>query len=484
MMKTPKPYQLKALKKMNLLAGRCIVAQDMGLGKTFQFILWARLQDDEALPIILICPSIVKWQWEAEIRAELQVSAFVCSGRKPPRSERERAAILRHKVLIINYEILKDWVPLLLKLKAKTICLDEAHRIKNIASKTFRYCEKLALTNLRKPVSKARTDFCVALTGTPLTSHPIELWPIVHLTHPRLFPDRFKYAWRFCAPKKHPWGWNLNGNSRKKVLHKILRQQVMIRQRKIDCLKDLPAKIRTVVPLAISDRKEYAEAEKDILAWMAKKDPGKAKRAKRAIAMIRLGQLKKLAAELKAPQVIEWIREFLNSNPGEKLTVYGHHIDFLKTLKDGLAEYHPVVVNGTVSEKNRKLAIDRFVNQKKCRLFIANMKAAGTGIDGLQRVCQNMAVVELGWTPGEHNQVEDRLWRVGQMRGVNIFYLVALGTVEEQVAAVLYERQMILDAVIDGRNLSKKQERELNNFTIFEEVARRIRKKKAANGKA
>lgn len=484
-MKTPKPYQLKALRKMNLLEGRCIVAQDMGLGKTFQFILWARLQDDDALPIILICPSIVKWQWEAEIRAELQLPAYVCCGRKPPRSIRERAAILKHKVLIINYEILKDWLPLLIKLKASTICLDEAHRIKNIQSKTFGYCQRLALTNLRKPVCKPRSKYCIALTGTPLTSHPIELWAIVHLTHPALFPDRMKYAWKFCAPRKTPWGWNLDGNSRKKLLHKILREQVMIRQRKIDCLKDLPAKERTVVPLAIRNMKEYREAEKDILAWMAKKDPSKAKRAKRAIAMIRLGQLKKLAAELKAPQVIEWIREFFTNNPGEKLVVYGHHIAFLKVLKEGLADFNPVIVNGTVTEGARKKAIAQFLNKKRCRLFLANMKAAGTGIDGLQRVCCNMAVTELGWTPGEHNQVEDRLWRVGQTGCVNIFYLVAMMTVEEQVAAVLYERQLILDAIIDGRNLSKKQERELNNFNIFEEVARRMRKKKReSRGKA
>lgn len=480
-MKTPKAYQILALRKMNRLQGRVIVAQDMGLGKTFQFLLWARLQDD-SLPIILICPSIVKWQWDAEVRAELTGSCYVCSGRKPPRSLRERASILKHDVLIINYEILRRWLPLLRKFKAATICLDEAHRVKNTDSKTFSYVEKLVLTNLDEDVPKPRSQYCVALTGTPLTSHPIELWSIVHLTHPSLWPSRFNYAWRYCSPKKTPWGWNLQGHARKKELHNILRRQVMIRQRKKDCLKELPPKQRQIIPLQISDRKEYAEAERDIVAWIAKTSPEKAARAKKATSLIRLGQLKKLAASLKIEAVVEWVVSFLEGS-NEKLVIYGHHVEFLKQLKERLNKYEPVLVNGTITEKNRRLAIQKFIKQKRCRLFIANMKAAGTGIDGLQKVCQSMAVVEMGWTPGEHNQAEDRLWRMGQGARVMIYYLIAKGTIEDDVSALIYEKQLVIDAIMDGHNLSKKAERALNNFNIFEEVARLIRKRKNERSK-
>lgn len=477
--KTPLPYQLVALKKMNRLNGRIIVAAEMGLGKTFQFLLWSRLQDD-SLPIILICPSIVKWQWEAEVRLELGESCFVCCGRKPPRSLRLRASILKHKVLIINYEILRYWLPLLKKLKAQTICLDEAHRCKNPESKTFGYVEKLCLLGINTATPKARSKYSIALTGTPMTSHPIELWPVVHLVRPDLWPDRFAYAWRYCAPSKTPWGWNLNGNSRKKELHRILKRDVMLRQRKRDCLKDLPPKSRQIVPLEIKNRKEYLSAERDIISYIAKTSPEKAKRAKKATALIRLGQLKKLAAELKIDQVVEWVVNFLE-NSNEKLAIYGVHIAFLKELRERLAKYKPVLINGTVSEKLRRVGIKKFINQKSCRLFIGNIKAAGTGIDGLQKVCQTMAVVELGWTPGEHNQLEDRLWRMGQDSHVNIYYLIARATIEEDVAAVLYEKQMVTDAIIDGSNLSLKAEREMNNFNIFEEIAKRIRRRKSAS---
>lgn len=477
--KIPKPYQIAGLIKMNEFNGRIVVAAEMGLGKTFQFILWARMQDD-SLPIILICPSIVKWQWEAEIRAELEVSCHVCSGRKPPKRLSQRAQILKNKVLIINYEILRYWMPLLKKFKAATICLDEAQRVKNPESKTFSYVEKLFLKDLREPVPTPRSKYAIALTGTPMTSHPIELWSIAHLTHPHIWPDRFKYAWKYCAPRKSPWGWILTGNSRKDRLHRILKKRVMLRQRKKECLKDLPPKHREIVPLSIKNPQEYQEAERDIISWMAKTSPAKAKRAKKATALIRLGQLKKLAASLKIDEVVEWVVNFLD-NSNEKLAIYGVHIDFLKELKERLIKYKPVLVNGTVSEANRKIALHKFIHQKSCRLFIANIKAAGTGIDGLQKVCTNMAVVELGWTPGEHAQLEDRLWRLGQLLRVNIYYLIAHGTIEEDIAGLLYEKQLVLDAVLDGANLSKKAERALNNFNIFEETAMRIRKRRNAN---
>jgi SNF2 family DNA or RNA helicase len=137
-----------------------------------------------------------------------------------------------------------------------------------------------------------------------------------------------------------------------------------------------------------------------------------------------------------------------------------------------------VIVNGRITGHRRERALHTFKTSKKCRLFIANIQAAGTGIDGLQKVCQSMAIVELGWTPTEHTQTEDRLWRLGQDDRVDINYLIAAGTIEEDIAAILYNRQKILDAVIDGRNLSKAEERALNDFDIFVELAKAYKAKK------
>jgi len=479
MIKEPLPYHVSSLRKMNRLEGRCILALDMGLGKTFQVAYFTATNLDDALPLIVVCPEGVKLQWAAELRTELGLRVYVASGRKPPRSTVERRGILRdHEAIIINYEILKRWVPLLNRYKAGTLVLDEAHRVKNLKSQTFRNCEKLALKDLNEPICTPRTRYCIATTGTPMTHKPWELWSICHLIAPDLWPDSSAYAWRYCQPKRTPFGWKFDGACRKKELHRILKERVMIRKRKKDVLKDLPHKTRTIVPLPISNPKEYRLAERDIIAWLSKTSPEKAKKAKKASSLIRVGQLKKLAAELKTKALCQWVVDFMEANPTKKLAVYGIHVDFLNGLKESLAKYHPVIVNGRITGHRRERALHTFKTSKKCRLFIANIQAAGTGIDGLQKVCQSMAIVELGWTPTEHTQTEDRLWRLGQDDRVDINYLIAAGTIEEDIAAILYNRQKILDAVIDGRNLSKAEERALNDFDIFVELAKAYKAKK------
>ncbi len=478
-MKTPLKYQLRGLAKMNRLNGRVIVAQDMGLGKTFQTAMWLNMQMDDGLPVIVVCPSIVKWQWEAEMRTELGLKCFVACGQKPPRPLSKRQEILNHDCIIINYEILKLWVPLLLKYKAETVVLDEGHRVKNIESKTFKHCQRLMLKQNKydKEEWKPRTRYGIILTGTPLTNYPIELWAVAHLARPDLFPSRTKYAWRYCSPKRTPFGWNLNGSARRSELHQILRKEVMLRQTKKKCLKDLPGKQRFVVPLDVADYSTYLEAETDIVKFIAKTDPQKAAKAKKAKALIRIGQLKKLAAELKLNQVVDWID--CHFETGKKLVVFGHHIELLETLRDRLQKYKPVLVNGNVSEKSRRVLIKKFCSQDSCRLFIANMKSAGTGVNGLQRVCDTMAVVEMGFNPAEHNQAEARLDRLEQKNPVSIHYLIARNTIEEDLCRLIYAKQQILDEVVDG---SKSAD---GDFSIFEQLAAAcLSRRKERNGNA
>ena len=89
-------------------------------------------------------------------------------------------------------------------------------------------------------------------------------------------------------------------------------------------------------------------------------------------------------------------------------------------------------------------------SDNEVRLLVGNIKAAGVGIDGLQRVCSTMAVAELPWTPGAAVQVEDRLWRIGAIGDVRCVYLVAHGTVEEPLCELLQEKQGVLSATLDG----------------------------------
>src|SRR5438045_1523128 len=151
----------------------------------------------------------------------------------------------------------------------------------------------------------------------------------------------------------------------------------MIRRLKQDVLKDLPKKLRIVVPLEIQDRKQYDFAMKNFLLWMRKKHSTKAKKASRAEQLTKMGYIKRLIAELKLKSVIEWIDNFLEDSES-KLLVFGHHKKILRPLAKHYGR-RCVLVDGTITGRTRHKAYKRFNRVPKCRLLFGNMKAAGVG---------------------------------------------------------------------------------------------------------
>lgn len=138
--------------------------------------------------------------------------------------------------------------------------------------------------------------------------------------------------------------WEFKGATRTEELHKILVDTVMIRRLKEDVLKDLPPKSRHVVPIQLNaaDRKTYREAKEDVVAWLYKNYSREvAERASRTEAMQRVNILKQLTAKLKLPYVIEWTKQFLESD--EKLMMFGWHVKMVESIAgsvEGSADGH------------------------------------------------------------------------------------------------------------------------------------------------
>jgi SWI/SNF-related matrix-associated actin-dependent regulator 1 of chromatin subfamily A len=478
MKKKPLKYQIQAFRRINNLNGRAFIAQDMGLGKTFQACHWTHFMQDDCLPTLVICPSAVKYQWAAEVRDELGFSAYICEKRKPPAkrgtTRKLRLQLEAADVVIINYEILKLWTPVLRKLGCRLVIIDEAHRIKNEKSIAFRSVRKICLKKSKSRWVPA-TDYVLALSGTPMISRPIELWTSLHVLRPDLWQTRSDYAWRYCNPQLTIRGWDFRGSNRRPELRRLLKKHVMIRQTKRGVLKHLPRKVRNVIPLGMEHPEQYKAAEQDFIGWLGATDPSKVKKAKKALQIQRMLALKRLAATEKMPAAREWLEEWLRQNPNEKLAIFGIHHAILQPLYEYFekAGYHPALYHGKRTKKQKQIALKNFTTTKRCRLFIANSISAGTGIDGLQRVCSNMAIIELGWTPGEHNQLEDRLLRIGQDNHVFCWYLIAYGTIEEDTAELIHKKQKLLDSIIDGkRTVAPDQD-------IFRELARKAELRKA-----
>lgn len=434
------PFQKHGVAFIDSRGGKALIADEMGTGKTMQALAW--LQFKQAFPAIIIVPATVKLNWEREIQRWLptNLKTTVLSGKQ---AEEDLFSKTKKDIYIINYDIVMARKEELLKLKPKAIILDEVHYIKN---------QKAQRTKAVRSLTKT-SDYLIGLSGTPIINRPVEFFTILNL----LMPDRYKsfwqYAHRFCKPRHTGFGWDFTGASNTEKLHKELISTVMIRRLKSEVLKELPPKTRCVLPLEITNRKEYNKANNDFLSWV-KENYGeeKAKKAGSAEALAQVEALKQLSAKGKMKAAIEWIENYIDSNG--KLVVYATHHKVIDKLMEHFKN-RCVKLDGRDSQVQKQKAVDTFQDNPNILLFIGNIKAAGIGIT--LTAASDTCFIEVGWTPGEHNQAEDRVHRIGQeAQSVTAYYLIGVNTIDEDIINLLDKKAKVIDQILDGKSVKEE----------------------------
>lgn len=451
------PFQIDGVRQLMKWGGRALLADDMGLGKTVQSLMWLKLNNTK-IPAIIITPASLKYNWERECRKWLRTDKIsVLSGTTPTN--------IYNDIIIINYDIVQYWLKYLLSISYQTIILDECHYIKN---------DKAQRTKAVKALCKSMKHI-IALSGTAILNRPIELFNTLNILNPRLFPNKWNFAHKYCGAKHTGFGWDFNGASNMDELHSILRNHLMIRRKKQDVLKELPDKTYNYIPIEISNRKDYDYAKDEFIAFVTQnisdelneaeislqKELGyvnialnkeeiiqeKVSSISKAETLVKIGHLQQMATEGIISQVKEWIYNFLEND--EKLVLFATHRRFITEIENEFKDIS-VKIDGSTPVAQRQRMVDDFQNNKKIRLFIGNIKAAGVGIT--LTASSNVAFIEYPWSPGDLTQAMDRCHRIGQKNNVNIHYFIAKDTIVEEMLQLLEEKQKIIDNILDGRN--------------------------------
>ncbi|KKN02495.1 hypothetical protein LCGC14_1117210, partial [marine sediment metagenome] len=286
----------------------------------------------------------------------------------------------------------------------------------------------------------------LGLSGTPIDNQPIEFYNILKLIRPTLFPSKWSYAHDFCDAKHNGFAWDFTGASNIDKLYKIV-QRVMIRRKKIDVLPELPPIVRSVIPMEIDNRTAYNKVADQVVQELKTKElENPDRQSMNALAMVLFERLKQAAVDGKMEFAINWIQDYIDA--GEKLIVFAWH---KKTVADLLKHFGDIAVStrGANTPTKRQEAVDRFQLDPAVRLFIGNLKRDGVGhnLTAASATCH----VELGWTSALHDQAEARPHRIGQEAdSVNAYYLLAVDTVEEDVAAIIDHKRKVLGQILDG----------------------------------
>lgn len=415
------PFQKYGVGYIESRNGRALVADEMGLGKTIQALGYLAIHP-ELRPAIIVVPASLKLNWKREIEKwmDKSISVTILQSRTPYKFDLT-------DIIIINYDILDAWTLTLKKLKCKVMIIDEVHFIKSRKAQRTKATRKLA-----KGIKHV-----IGLSGTPITNKPIEFFESLNLIRPDIFPTFWPFATKYCAPVNNGYGWSF-GSSNKKELHSELTKTLMLRRLKKDVLTELPPKIRTVIPLEIDNRNEYDQAEEEMMD-NTDNEPG--------YYLAQFEKLKQITVKGKMKFVYEWIDNFLNTN--QKLIIFCTH----RNIVEQVTEYYKgilVKLYGGMSAEQKQESVDSFQNNDKIKLFAGNIKAAGIGIT--LTAASATCFIELGWTPSEHIQAEDRIHRIGQEAdSVFAYYLVAEETIEEDIAKLIDDKHKVLDAILDGK---------------------------------
>ena len=432
------PHQIEGVAFL-LGRRRAILADDMGLGKTRQAIVALRHVAPDG-PYLVVCPASVKRNWSREIEiADPDSSTHVI--------ERNVTATENPDWVIVNYDILQKHIDALSERPWAGLVFDEAHYLKNHRSARSRLARKLA-DQARK--QGALDPAVYLLTGTPLTNRPRDLFVLLQLVGHPLGRSFLSFAKRYCAAEKNDFGWQTGGASNVEELTVQL-HGVMLRRSK-DHVLALPPKLRTWLPLEVPKGTGVGDMKKAValLVGHDKVAPNSDINQWRLRGRLlhAITRARQAVAAAKVSATIDFVTGAIDQ--GEKVIVFSCFEEPMNRLSHHF-QRSAVVVTGQTPAARRQSLVDQFQTDETVRVYLANIVAGGIGTN--LTAATQVVFNDLDWVPANHWQAEDRAYRIGQTRTVNVTYMIASNTIDDFVQGVLERKGALVNAVVEGKAL-------------------------------
>ena len=418
------------------------LAFTMGLGKTITAASLSKLLNLDRT--VIICPSIVKWNWYRELTEDWGYNALEFS--MLDRDVNQRFQAIREKFVIVNYEMLDKFDSHLMSTPIDHFIVDECHGIKNHHTRKWKSVNRLFQAN-----PDARVTL---MTGTPVTNRIDDLFAYLKITNHRLGVSKTSFNSRYIK--------KVDGKKQAQNIPELRKKiaNFMIRKKTEECI-DLPKLninkyyfnvtdfganyVSAMSTIADKGNKlEGVEQELKTATGDRKKELTRDKFKLKAAVRMNIHSINRLTAESKVPGTIELINGILRE--GRKVIVFSPYKAPLEMLKEKFG-HNAVLINGSVNPKERQSRIRDFTTKKHCKVFLGQNRAAGVGINLVN--ARDTIMLGFPFTPDDIEQPIKRCHRMGQKHDVNVYFTIANGSCDEHIYNIVADKLNEINETID-----------------------------------
>jgi len=424
------PYQEDAVARIVASPDPTYLAFEMGLGKSAIALETAKRRGVKRL--LIMCPSVGKLVWAKEIAKWWPGNHVVVVNSPGDLGLWDEGIFILPYSRVSTDREFADTV--MLGAPFEMTVLDEAHALKNPGANRTKAVLKTMLPKL---------GFVLPMSGTPTPNHPGELFPILRTVFPETVRKsdgklmrQAEFEDAYCQVVNRWFGGRsirtIEGAKNGDILKARIRPY-FLRKTKKEALPELPDMTFDTYPIAAPGAPDWGfdfstidDDEIEILLSSPDRH------------VMRMRHLTGLA---KVPGAVEAIVDMLDSCR-RKVLVFAHHTDVIIGLMSNLAAYNPVAITGETTSASRAHAVDRFLNDPKCRVFAGNITAAGTSITlvGDKADVSDVFFVEADYSPGNNVQAASRIHRIGQKDAVQVWFLTAHGTIDDRIQEILVRK--------------------------------------------
>ena len=423
-----------------------ILADDMGLGKTLQclaLISHARQRDRAGGPFLIVAPTSVVANWAAEaarFAPDLTVVPVSGTVARLGRGLGELAA--GADAVVTSYALLRIDFAAYAELGWSGLLLDEAQQAKNRHAKVYQCARRITV-----PVK-------IAITGTPLENNLMELWSLLSITAPGLFPSPDRFRDYYARPVER------QGDSERRAQLQRRIKPLVRRRTKEQVAADLPAKQEQVLEIDLHPphRKAYQtrlQRERQKVLGLIGDMNSNRFAIFRSLTVLRqlslhAGLVDEAHAGLASAKIDALLGQLQEvTGGGHRALVFSQFTGFLGKVRERLDAEGIRYCYLDGSTRDRAAAVRSF-KEGTAPVFLISLKAGGFGLNLAE--ADYCFLLDPWWNPATEAQAVDRTHRIGQTRNVMVYRLVARDTIEEKVMALKARKARLFASVLDDGN--------------------------------